>query len=128
MTVETGSTAIQNYPVFRPGCYGKLSTGHPKTMPYMYYVMQTRTQWSSNTYMPFLKEANSSHLSREMNGQRLVYAGVYIVCENDAYIVRDNNTEEVLERIPILQNEEGIDIEDRIIKLKQYIHKYPELR
>ena len=94
----------------------------------MYYVMQTRTQWSSNTYMPFLKEANSSHLSREMNGQRLIYPEVHIVCENDAYLVRDNNTEEVLERIPILQNEEGIDIEDRIIKLKQYIQKYPELR
>ena len=116
------------YPVFRPGSYGKLSNDNPHTMPYMYYVMQTRTQWSSNTYMPFLKEADPSHLSREMNGQRLIYPEVHIVCENDAYLVRDNNTEEVLERIPILQNEEGIDIEDRIIKLKQYIQKYPELR
>lgn len=77
----------------------------------MYYIMQTRTQWSSNTYMPFLKEADPSHISREMNEQRLVYPEIHIVCQNDAYLVRDNSTKEVLERIPILQNEDGIEIE-----------------
>ena len=116
------------YPIFRPGSYGKLSNDDPKTMPYMYCVMQTKTQWSSNTYMPFLKEADPSHLSRELNGQRLVYSDVHIVCQNNAFLVRDNQTEEILEEIPILQNKEGIDIEERIIKLKRYIQKYPELR
>ena len=116
------------YPAFRPGSYGKLSNDDPATMPYMYSVMQTKTQWSSNTYMPFLKEADPAHLSRELYGQRLVYPDVHIVCQNASYLVRDNETEEVLEEIMILQNEEGIDIEDRIIKLKQYIQKYPEMR
>ena len=116
------------YPAFRPGSFGKLSNDDPATMPYMYSVMQTKTQWSSNTYMPFLKEADPAHLSRELYGQRLVYPDVHIVCQNASYLVRDNETEEILEEITILQNEEGIDTEDRIIKLKQYIQKYPELR
>lgn len=44
-------------------------------------------------------------------------------------MVCDNETEEVvvLEEIPILQNEDGIDIEDRINKPKEYIRKYPKL-
>ncbi len=115
------------YPVFRPGSYGKLSNDDIETKPYMYYVMQTKTAWSSNTYMPFLKEADPAHLSRELNGQRLVYPDVHIVCRNDAYLVRDNETEEVLEEIPIQQNEDGIDTEDRIIKLKEYIRKFPRM-
>lgn len=78
--------------------------------------------------LPFLKETEHSHLSREINGQRLVYPEVHIVCENDAYLVRDNNAEEILGKIPILQNEEGLDKENQIIKLKQYIQKYLELR
>ena len=79
--------------------------------------------------MPFLKEADDMYLSRESNGQRIVYQNVYIYCRNAAHLVCDNETEEVvvLEEIPILQNEDGIDIEDRINKPKEYIRKYPKL-
>ena len=39
----------------------------------------------------------------------------------------DKETEEVLEEILIKQNEDGIDIEDRINTLKEYIRKYPNM-
>ena len=85
--------------------------------------MQTRSQWSENTYMPYLKEADEKHVSREHLGQRLVYGDIHIICQNDSYLVRDNETEEELEIVPIKQNEQGIDTEDRIIVLKEYIDR-----
>ena len=36
-------------------------------------------------------------------------------------MLRANDTEEVLETVPIRQNEDGIDIEDRILVLKKYL-------
>lgn len=39
------------YPVFRPGSYGKMSNDDVVNKLYMFSVMQTKTQWSQNTYM-----------------------------------------------------------------------------
>lgn len=74
------------YPVFRPGSYGKMSNDDVVNKPYMFSVMQTKTQWSQNTYMPYLKEADDDHLSRDEMGQYLVYDDVYIVCENNSFV------------------------------------------
>lgn len=109
------------YPVFRPGFYGKLSNNEAEKKPYMYSVMQTKTQWSQNTYMPYLKEADDAHLSRDEFGQYLVYKDVYIACENNSYGVYKNEDDSLIDTISISQNEQGIDTEDRIIKLKKYI-------
>lgn len=109
------------YPVFRPGSYGKMSNDDVANKPYMYSVMQTKTQWSQNTYMPYLKEADDVHLSRDEMGQYLVYKDVYVVCENDSYGVYKNEDNELVDTVSISQNDEGIDTEDRIIKLKKYI-------
>jgi hypothetical protein len=109
------------YPVFRPGSYGKMSNDDVANKPYMYSVMQTKTQLSQNTYMPYLKEADDAHLSRDEMGQRLVYKDVYVVCENDSYGVYKNEDNELVDTVSISQNDKGIDTEDRIIKLKEYI-------
>lgn len=109
------------YPVFRPGSYGKLSNNDVENKPYMYSVMQTKTQWSQNTYMPYLKEADDAHLSRDEFGQYLVYKDVYIACENDSYGVYKIEDDSLIDTISISQNEQGVDTEDRIIKLKKYI-------
>ena len=71
--------------------------------------------------MPFLKAADRSHLSREDFGQRLVYGNEHIICDNSAYIVRNNEDNSVVDTIKIAQNENGIDIEDRIVKLTDYL-------
>lgn len=109
------------YPVFRPGSYGKMSNDDVENKPYMFSVMQTKTQWSQNTYMPYLKEADDAHLSRDEMGQYLVYDDVYIVCENNSYGVYRNDDDSLTDTVTISQNEAGIDTEDRIIKLKKYI-------
>lgn len=109
------------YPVFRPGAYGKLSNTHADEKPYMFSVMQTKTQWSSNTYMPYLKAADDAHLSKDSMGQRLVYGDQHIICQNNGYLLRNNDDETIVETILVAQNEDGIDVEDRIEKLKNYI-------
>lgn len=109
------------YKVFRPGSYGKYSNNDVTNKPYMFSVMQTKSQWSSNTYMPYLKEADDAHLSKDAMGQRLVYGDRHVVCSNEAFLLRDNETETVLKTFPVQQNEEGIDTEDRILLLKQLI-------
>lgn len=112
------------YESFRPGSFGKYSNNNAIENPYVFSVMQTESYWSSNTYMPFLKEADEVHLSRDSMGQKLVYGNKHIICQNSNYLLRENETEEVIEIIPIQQNEEGIDTQDRILLLRQYILKF----
>ena len=109
------------YPIFRPGSFGKFNNPDYSQSPYLLAVMQTKSMLSQNAYMPYLKATDEKHLSRDYLGQRLVYTNNYIICENDAYLVRDNNNNTVVDRININQNSNGIDIEDRIIKLRQYL-------
>lgn len=109
------------YKVFRPGSYGKYSNSQFDEKPYLFSVMQTRSQWSSNTYMPYLKEADDTHLDKDSMGQRLVYGDSYIVCDNAAYLLFNNETGKLIETIKIRQNEEGIDTEDRILVLRNYL-------
>ena len=109
------------YAVFRPGSYGKYTINDPVNKPYRFVVMQTRSQWSSSTYMPYLKEADEAKLDKDSQGQRLVYGDRHIICKNDAFVLRKNETKEEIERIPIDQNEDGIDIVDRILLLKHFV-------
>jgi hypothetical protein len=109
------------YEQFRPGSYGKYSNSKYAEARYLFSVMQTQSKWSENTYMPYLKIADEAHLSRDSMGQKLKYENAYIECENATYLIKKNVTGEELERISINQNEDGIDTEDRIMKLKDYL-------
>lgn len=115
------------YSEYRPGAFGKLSNSKSAEAPYMFSVLQTKTQWSSNTYMPFLKAAvgvKDEALSRDHAGQRLIYGDKHIICVNSAYQVRKNDGEEVIDTIEISQNDEGIDTENRVMKLRKYIEEH----
>lgn len=109
------------YPIYRPGSYGKLSNSEAIKKPYMFSVLQTQSQLSQNTYMPYLKAADEVHLSRDDLGQRLIYNNLHIVCENNAFVIRNNENNSIVDSVVISQNNDGIDNEDRIIKLKNYI-------
>ena len=108
------------YDEFRPGEYGKLSNYKPDECPYMFSVMQTKSHLSPSTYMPYLKVADEMHLSTDDMGQRLIYADRYIKCENTKYILKDSE-DNLIEEVPISQNDKKIDTEDRIIRLCEYI-------
>ena len=85
--------------------------------------MQTKTYWSSNTYVPYLKAADEPHLSKDSMGQRLVYdsRGCYIICENAAYVLKKIEDDSVLSTVEIAQTQDGIDTEDRVVKLEAYV-------
>lgn len=109
------------YREYRPGYYGKMHNYSADTTPYMFSVMQTKTQMSQNTYIPFLKVASDSHLSRDDMGQRLIFGDEHIICTNNSYLRRKNADKSVVDTISIAQNEDGIDTENRITVLKNYI-------
>ena len=77
--------------------------------------MVTRSKLSEYAYQPFLKVVDSDHLDRANTGQRLKYDDRYVYCEGNSFVIKDEEDNE-LERIPVLQNDEGIDIENRIEK------------
>lgn len=109
------------YREYRPGAYGKMHNISAAQNPYMFLVMQTRTQLSQNSYYPYLKAASESHLSKDDMGQRLIFGDEHIICTNNSYLRRKNEDETIVDSIDIAQNENGIDTEDRIIVLKNYI-------
>ncbi len=109
------------YEAYRPGAYGKMYNESAEEEPYMFLVMQTRTQLSQNSYCPYLKVAYDSHLSRDDLGQRLIFGDEYIVCTNNAYLRMKNEDDTLIDTINIRQNGDGIDVEDRIMVLQNYI-------
>ena len=82
-------------------------------------VLLTQSNPSENSYQPFLKTVDDQHLSREYKGRHIVLENVYISCINNAYVVYRNDNDEEIYRIDIVQNEDGIDTENRIEKLKK---------
>lgn len=111
------------YKEYRPGKYGKLSNSNKTNNPYLFSVLATAVQLSENSYMPFLKAADNTHISREDYGQKLIYGDEYICCTNNSYVRKKKSDNSVVDEILINQNEKGIDTEDRIIKLKKYIEQ-----
>lgn len=109
------------YREYRPGSYGKMHNNAAAENPYMFLVMQTRTQLSQNSYYPYLKVADDSHLSKDDMGRRLIFGDEHIICNNSSYQRRRNEDDSVVETIFVPQNEDGIDTEDRITILKNYI-------
>jgi hypothetical protein len=112
------------YPVFRQSYYGKLYK-ETAAKPYVVSVMQTERHLSQNTYSPYLKEAETANpskarISRDHLGQRLDVGGSYITVDNDVFIIHSSDGA-VLNTLPVIQSDDGIDIEDRIMKLKNYI-------
>jgi isoleucyl-tRNA synthetase len=64
--------------------------------------------------MPYLKEAHEAHLSRDSMGQRLLYGDRHIVCQNSAYALRDNETEEVIETIDSIKLTFSMDLANKV--------------
>ncbi len=109
------------YREYRPGAYGKMHNNAAAENPYMFLVMQTKTQMSQNSYYPYLKAASDAHLSKDDMGQRLIFGDEHIICTNNSYLRRKNEDKAIVDTISIAQNDDGIDTEDRIALLKNYI-------
>ena len=69
---------------------------------------------------------DKDHLTKDDHGQKLVYPEAYIICRFNSYEVKKVGTDQVIEIIPIKQKNK-IDIEDRVLCLKQYLESSPEI-
>ena len=116
------------YDEYRPDSYGKMwndddAEDETEVKGYTFRVMQTESRLSESSYAPALKAASDSHLSKEYYGDRLIFGDEYITCTKDSYVRRKSDDPNSGVIIEIKQNAEGIDTEDRIILLENYIKK-----
>lgn len=113
------------YKIFRPGSYGKYCWEDFDTNPYCLYVMRTESKISEKSYQPFLKEVDDKNTSPEYYGERILIGDKYIKCEKDAYVVRNLENDVEIDRLGIAQNQDGIDVENRIEKFRKwYVDNY----
>lgn len=120
------------YPVFRPGRYGKYYIKENKENPdlirnYELVVMWTNEAVSTLAYQPFLKEIDSTLLSKDDWGMKLIANDVYVICENSGYKIFNLESNELIKSFDVPQNEDGIDLVNRIEAFKneilEYLHK-----
>lgn len=103
------------YPSFTPDRYG-MYYWENRSKPYEFSVMWSERMLSSKAYQPFLYELDNKNISQDDNGQSIVKNNRRITVNNNEYIETDVMTGEILREVTITQNEDGIDIEDRIQK------------
>lgn len=116
------------YKKFRPGRYGKIWWKNFDESPYVFTILQTPKQLSTNSYNPFLMVIDKN-VAREHWGNRLyIKDSVFIRETQTSYkVVTENSdgSEKVIDKIAITPNENGIDIEDRIEKMRD---KYDSIK
>lgn len=111
---------FMKYKEFRPPRYGRYRWENFSAEPYCLAALWAEEKTTVNSYQPFLKAVDvSNNLSRADFGMRLVFGDYYVVCENDAYVVKNSETDAEEERLTINQRD-GIDAEDRIQKFKAW--------
>ena len=110
------------YDEFRPNRYGKYCWNALLERPYEFDVIWGQYNLSENAYNPFLKAVDiHNRLSREDFGRKIIDSDKYIVSKNDSYMIYSLENNTLMEKININQNKYGIDTEDRIIKMKEYL-------
>ncbi len=110
------------YKLFRPDRYGKYWWNDSENSPYVFTALFQRHKVSENSYNPFLKEVNG-HVSREHWGNRIyINDGEYLTETQTSYqVISNDENENVQQEFTIAQNENGIDTENRIEKMKKIL-------
>lgn len=118
------------YDVFRPGSYGKMC--RTDKSHYDYYVMLTQKNFvQKSAYCPYLMAADSAHYCPSGS---LLYeeAGIRILCNDEGYVVEVENEKGEWSESPdlnihLVQNSEGIDLQDRIVVLEEWLAEHQDL-
>lgn len=109
------------YSEFRPGRYGKAFFDDKENKPYEMLILLTQFNSSESSYIPYLYIADHDHINRDQKGRQLLYPNCYVTMTNGSYEIFDKTSDELIETLVINQNEDGTDIEDRVMKLKVYL-------
>jgi len=111
------------YSVFRPKMFGKYDWYDFKNSPYTLSALVTEQRKSSHAYRPFLKAVDiGDHMDQEYQGDFLTFDKYYIVNLNSEYVVKKNSDNAVVDKLTINQ-QNGIDTEDRILKFRNWDKK-----
>lgn len=103
------------YDVFRTGRYGKYSWDNFDESPYVFTTIHQRQKVSENSYNPFLKAIKDDVFGNHIN---LDENNLLIETQSSYKIVSNDDENETKETYNIKQNGDGIDIENRIEKMK----------
>lgn len=107
------------YDVFRTGRYGKYCWEDLENSPYVLTTIYQQQKPSPNSYNPFLKAVNDNVLREYYGNYLYIDEGKLLKETQSSYqIVSNDENENLLEEI-LIQNENGIDIENRIEKMKE---------
>ena len=112
------------YDIFRTGRYGKYWWNDFDHSPYVFTTIFQRQKVSQNSYNPFLKAVNEN-VWREYLGNYIYINETECLKEtqNSYQIVSNDESKNVIQEITIVQNEQGVDTENRIEKMKcQFKH------
>lgn len=101
------------YNEFRPNRYGKYWI--KLESKYEMCALWAQQHMSENAFQTYLKVIDPSHLDRTKLGERLLIDDKYLYCEKDRFVLKDENNI-VVSELKINQNEQGIDLENRIEK------------
>lgn len=108
------------YDVFRTGRYGKYWWNDFDNSPYVFTTLFQKQKVSENSYNPFLKAVNDN-VSREHWGNRIYLSEkeFLIVTQTSYQVISNDENEIVIKEYAITQNKNGIDLENRIEKIKE---------
>ena len=112
------------YSVFRPGESGKYWWNDYDNNIYDLLVMVTPTYVSEYAYKPFLKAIDKyNRISQDdWYNNRIIGDNYNIYATNNSYILKDKESDNIINEILITQNEDNIDKEDRIAKIRDYLY------
>ena len=107
------------YNVFRIGRYGKYWWSDFENSPYVFKALFQSQKESENSYNPFLK-AVKDNVAREHYGNRIYLSEKEFLIETQTsyQVLYNDESENVLKKLVITQNENGIDTENRVEKMK----------
>lgn len=112
------------YPkAFRPGRYGKIHWKNKGNAPYELLILFAELYISQNSYQPFLKLIDEDALSRDEMGQYLIKGDYWVECANDGFYLHNMSDNEIVDVLMIDQNENGIDVENRVEKSVNWYKK-----
>ena len=109
------------YAEFRPAMYGKYFWEDFAKAPYLFSAYRTPQRWSEKAYQPFLRAVvDKETFDTRYNAAnlRLEFGKKCITCENNAYVMKNLETDAEISRLTINQRD-GVDTEDRIQKFKR---------
>ena len=110
------------YKIFRPERYGKYRWDDFEQAPCVFTVIYQQQKVSSNSYNPFLKAVNND-VWRERFGNYIYLDGERLLRETQTsyQVVSNDENEDLLKEFAINQNENGIDTENRIEKMRRIL-------